>query len=287
MRRRINLSQLKSHLQQAQSKQRQAISRYKQDVRTINRAIDNYNRQVRTYNARQRSNQQRLQSELTRLNRQHSGTHYATFRASVSQLNTTYARLDRSVSSRSLTPEENFFLDLSERETANSVGVLNALLDPASGTAESAPLQQTSITDEIAVISEDLDSRWYGALYSLNQRNPEASRHFCSSAREIFTGILDLQAPDDAVGNLLPDCPRTDQGVPTRRSKIRFLLERKGVNNDDLVDFVEADVQNIIELFGVLNAGTHGPAGKYDLVALGSIKKRVEDGLVFLARIAA
>ncbi len=59
------------------------------------------------------------------------------------------------------------------------------------------------------------------------------------------------------------------------------------MNNDDQVAFVEADVQNIIELFDVLNAGTHGPAGKYDLVTLASIKKRVEDGLVFLARIAA
>ena len=284
--RRINLSQLKSRLRQAQSKQRQAISRYNQGVRDLSRAIDNYNRQVRTYNARQRSNQQRLRSELATLSRQPS-TYYATFRASVSHLNTTYARLDQSVSSRSLTPEENFFFDLSELETANSVGVLNALLDPATGTAESAPLQQTSITDEIAVISEDLDSRWHGALYYLNPGNPEASRHFCSSAREIFTGIFDLRAPDDAVENLIPDCPRTDQGTPTRMSKIRFLLERKGVNNDGLVEFVEADVHNIIELFDILNAGTHGPAGKYDLVTLASIKKRVEDGLVFLARIAA
>lgn len=205
----------------------------------------------------------------------------------MSRLNSTYARLDRSASSRSLTPEENFFLDLSERETANSVGVLNILLDSGGGTAESAALQQTSITDEIAVISEDLDSRWHGALYSLNPGNPEASRHFCSSAREIFTGILALRAPDNAVVNAIPDCPKTDQGTPMRRSKIRFLLERKGVNNDDQVAFVEADVQNIIELFDVLNAGTHGPAGKYDLVTLASIKKRVEDGLVFLARIAA
>lgn len=286
MRRRINLSQLKSHLRQAQSKQRQAISRYNQGVRDRKRAIDNYNRQVRTYNARQRSNQQRLRSELSRLNRQ-SSTQYVTFRASVSQLNTTYARLDQSVSSRSLTPEENFFLDLSEREAANSVGVLNDLLDPASGTVESASLQQTTITDEIAVISEDLDSRWHGALYSLNPGNPEASRHFCSSAREIFAGILDQRAPDDAVGAFIPNCPRTDQGVPTRRSKIQFLLEGKGVKNDDLVEFVEADVENIIELFNVLNAGTHGPAGKYDLLTLASIKTRVEDGLVFLARIAA
>ena len=79
----------------------------------------------------------------------------------------------------------------------------------------------------------------------------------------------------------------TNQRTPTRMSKIRFLLERKGVNNDNLVEFAKADVQNIIDLFDVLNSGTHGPAGKYDLITLASIKKRVEHGLEFLAKIAA
>ena len=283
---RINLSQLKSHLRQAQSKQRQAISRYNQGVRDINRARDNYNRQVRTYNTRVRSNQQRLRSELAKLSRQPS-TQFGTFRTSVSHLSTTYARLDQSGNLRLLTPEENRFFDLSERETVNGVGVLNTLLDPASSTVAIAPLQQTSITNEIALISEDLDSRWRGALHALDPGNPEASRHFCSSAREIFAGIPNLKAPDHTVGNLFPDCPRTDQGSPTRRIKIQFLLEGKGVNNDDLVEFVEADVENIMDLFDVLNAGTHGPAGKYDMVTLASIKTRVEDGLVFLTSIAA
>lgn len=286
MRRRISLSQYKSQVRQAQSKQRQAISRHNQNVRNLKRSIDDYNRQVRAYNSRQHLNQARLRSEIAKLGSQRS-THYTTYRVSVSHLNSTYTRLDQSVGSRTPTPEENFFLDLSERETANSVSVLNILLDPGSSTAESAHLQETSITDEIAVISEELDSRWQGALYSLDPGNPEASRHFCSSAREIFTGIINLRAPDEAVENLIPECARTDQGVPTRRSKIQFLLEGKGVPNDILVDFVEADIQNIIDLFDVLNAGTHGPAGKYDLATLVSIKKRVEDGLVFLARIAA
>ena len=243
MARRINLSQFKSLARQAQSKQRLAISRYNQGVRNFNRAINDYNRQVRTYNIRQRSSQQRLRSELAKLSRQHN-TQYATFRASVSRLSTTYTRLDQSVISRSLTPEENFFFDLSERETANSVSVLNVLLDPGSGRAESALLQQTSITDEIAVISEDLDSRWHGALYSLDPQNPEASRHFCSSVREIFTGILEIRAPDKAIEMHVPDCERTDQGTPTRRSKIQFLLEGKEVNNDHLVEFVEASLKD-------------------------------------------
>jgi hypothetical protein len=197
-----------------------------------------------------------------------------------------YARLDQVAAARPLSPQENFFLDLSEREAANSVGVLNAFLDPASAAPADAEVQQTAITDELAIISEELDERWRGALYSLNPTNPEASRHFCSSAREIFAGILDQRAPDAAVFRTIPDCRKTERGNPTRRTKIQFLLEQKGLKSEDLLEFVDADIENILDLFGILNAGTHGPVGKYDLRTLGTIKRRVEDGLVFLARIA-
>lgn len=286
---RINMTQLRSKLRQAQSKQRQAISRYNQKVRDLKRTIYNYNRQVRAYNARQRANQQRLRMELAKLQRQ-STTRYVTFRTSVTTVHRAYTSLEESASRRALTPQENFFLDLSEREVANSIEVLNTLLDSErmpydEGRLET--LQQTSITDEIAIVSEELDSRWRGALYSLSPRNPDAARHFCASSREIFTGILELKAPDDAVLTTMPDCSTTDRGNPTRRSKIRYLLQAKEAEFGALVEFVDTDVQNILDLFDLLNAGAHGEAGQYDLCQLLAIKQRVEDGLVFLSRIAA
>lgn len=282
---RINISQLRSKLQQLESQRRQAISRYNQRVRDLKRAVDHYNQEVRAYNSRRRLNQQRLQSELTRLQNQRSSS-YSTLRTSVSRLQTTYTRLEESAARRSLSSAENYFLDLSEREAANSVGVLNVLLSPeVSG--EPAPLEQTVITDEIAVISEDLDARWRGALFSLNPQNPEASRHFCSSAREIFARILDMKAPDDAVFATLPSPPRTERGNATRRSKITYLLAQKGVQMAELADFASEDIGNVLELFDVLNAGTHGTAGRFDMATLSAIKRRVEHGLVFLSRLAA
>jgi len=227
--------------------------------------------------------------ELAKLQRQ-STTRYVTFRASVTTVHSAYTSLEESASRRVLTPQENFFLDLSEREAANNIEVLNTLLDPESvpydeGRLET--LQQTTITDEIAIVSDELDSRWRGALYSLSPRNPDASRHFCASSREIFTGILELKAPDEAVVTAMPDCSTTDRGNPTRRSKIRYLLQAKEAEFGALVEFIDADVQNILDLFDLLNAGAHGEAGRYDLRQLLAIKQRVEDGLVFLSRIAA
>lgn len=284
---RSRIRQVQSQIRQAQQKQRRAIVVYKQKVQTLNRAIDNYNREVRSYNARRRQNRARLESELARLQRQLSAKHSG-FRTSVAGLQQTYARMEQSVGSRSLAPEENFFLDLSEREAANSVAVANALLDPASVIVDPGlSLQETIIEDELAVISEELDSRWRGALFALNPSNPEASRHFCSSSREIIAAILEAKAPDELVFRVLPACSTTDLGNPTRRSKIQYLLEMKGLTDAVYVDFASEDVDNILELFGILNAGTHGTSGRYDLATLLAIKRRVEDGLQFLARIAA
>ena len=130
------------------------------------------------------------------------------------------------------------------------------------------------------------DHRWRGAIFSLNPNYPDASRHFCTSSREILCQILELAAPNGEVIAANPSCPRTEDGDPTRRAKIHYLLGRRGLSVDSLDEFVEQDVQNIIELFNVFNSGTHGAAGKFKLPELFTIKKRVEDGILFVAGIA-
>lgn len=212
---RMTPSQLRTKLQQHGSQQRQAINRYNQqvrqhnqrvaqNVRDINSAISRYNREVQTHNNRVRSQQQRLRSETSRLNA-HSTTRHVQFRQSVVRLSAAYDRLDQWSTGAAPTPQENFFADLSEREAANTVGVFNALDandQDVAGSEEhesASDLQQTRIVDEIAVVSEELDSRWRGALFSLHPRNPEAARHFCTSVREIFTQVLEMKAPDTSV----------------------------------------------------------------------------------------
>lgn len=302
----INLSQLQSKLRQIETQQRQAVNRYNQQVRQHNQrvqqavrntkaAINKYNQEVRSYNNRVRSNQQRLRSEVARLQSQSSTTHVQ-YRQSVLRVTTAYERLDQRTSSAlAISPQENFFVDLSEQEAANTVGLFNALeaeqqSSLPTNTAESAEadsLQQTSIEDEVAVISEELDSRWRGALFALHPQNPEAARHFCTSVREIFTEVLELKAPDQSVFAAMPACARTPRGNATRRSKIEYLLSLKSITNSELSEFVDEDVSNVIELFDVLNGATHGASGRLSVSTLHQVKKRVEDGLLFLCRLAA
>lgn len=290
--RRISASQLRTQLRQVQQKQRQGIAKYNQAVRQHNQkvkqTVNKYNQEARAYNARVRANRQRLLNELARLNRQPTTvTGYVRYRASVRTLHETYMRLEHRDETQQLDRTYNRVLDLSEREAANSLEVTNRLLGADTYSAEYADtLQDASLLDRLRQVSEDLDDRWQGAVFALNPRNPDAARHFCTSAREVITQILEIKAPDADVISLQPDCDKTDQGKPTRRAKIKYVLHRKGMTEKTLEEFVEQDVGNIMQLFYLLNDGTHGFAGAFDLQQLGAIRKRVGDSIMFLTELA-
>lgn len=290
MARRITPSQLRSKLRQIESKQKQAINKYNQEVRkhnqNVQRAVHNYNNEVRKHNARVRANRQRIINELNRL-KSRTTIRHEVLRTSTIALNTSYQALE--------TREPDFermtfgyeFLDLSEKENANSLAVSNALEDeeprPDPGNDES--FSSTAITNELSLISPDLDSRWRGALYSLSPRNPDASRHFCTSAREIFVHILDHYAPDAAVLARFPECEKTENGYPTRRWKVKHILVKAGIVSEEAVDFVDEDVRNVLQLFRVFNDGTHGSAGRFEPSKLTALKERVESGITYLSAI--
>ena len=184
---------------------------------------------------------------------------------------------------------DDAMLEMSEGEAANSVAVLNALVaeTPHETPAEReiAELQTTTIDDELARINPDLDLRWRGALFALHPRNPDAGRHFCASSREMLNDMLRWAAPDHDVFAANPKAQRTEQGLPTRRSRVEYCLIRSGSFGDSLAAFVDADLENVITLFEEFNHGTHGRADRFDLVQLRAIKLRVEDAVRFVARI--
>ncbi|MGJ8671161.1 MAG: hypothetical protein ACSHXK_16880 [Oceanococcus sp.] len=296
--RRINISQFRSKLRQLESKQRQAVNKYNQAVRQhnqnvkravsdANRAIGKYNQEVRAHNNRVRQNRARINSALSRLQSQ-KATRYPVYRSSSQALHESYTRLEAR-STYEATDDVDRIFSLSERENANSLETTSALLDSeyeGSGDEAEEDLTSTKITDELQKVEEDLHNRWVGALFSLNPKNPDAARHFCTSAREIFTKVLDTSAPDDQVRSANPKCDLTPNGTPTRRSKIHFMLGRRGVEDNALEEFVENDISNIVELFRVFNDGTHGSSGTFNLSQLFSIKRRVEDGILFLCSLS-
>ncbi|MEU4159214.1 hypothetical protein [Actinoplanes sp. NPDC026670] len=248
--------------------------------REVKRAVDRYNREVRAYNARVRSNRQRLNAEIARLNRQRSTTRYVTVQTSTVALHTAYSRID--AQSELWNERGQELADFAEAEAANSVHVANVLLDEVAADEEEA--EGTSLTDELSVLSTDLDSRWRGALFAINPRNPDAARHFCTSAREVIVELINMKAPDAVVLLAKPNCERGPDGrAVARREKIGYLLDQNGAGYESLGDFMETDVNDVMNLFSQFNRGTHGTAGRFDVPALRAIKHRVEASIRFLS----
>ncbi len=290
MPRRLSSSQMRSKIRQAQTKQRQAIRKWNGAVHTFNnevrrynserrRAINAYNREVGSHNARVRAYRSQLRAALQSLSTRTVTTRYASIHTSATALRTAYERLDNSDADPVLS-------DLAERDTANSVTLLNTLLGDSShvrlGDGE---LTSTKLTGSLSRYSPDMQDRWSGAIFALNPRNPDAARHFCASSREILAEILNTEAPDAEVLSRFPDCQITEQGTPTRRAKIYYCLDRSGLSHGTLEDFVDVNINDLSVLFKELNTGTHGPAGRFSLPQLTAIKARVEDSIDFLCEI--
>lgn len=289
-------------IRQAEANRRRAINDYDRQVRQHNakvkreldaynrkvqennskrqRAIDAVNRNIRDYNRRVRANQARLRSARTVFARDRSVVgHYNLVHRSAAELSTAYDLLDRSNA-------DPYLSDLAERETTNSLVVVNNLLeDPESQSHLADIISDTRITTELSNISFDLNSRWQGALYALNPLNPEATRHFCTSSREIIASVLNTSAPDEEVLANVPDCQLTERGTPSRRAKIRYCLDRLGMANVDLENFIDVNVTDLNTLFRELNAGSHGPSSKFTSQQLAAIKIRVEEAIVFVSKL--
>lgn len=277
--RKISTSQLRSQLRRLESKQRTAINNY-------NRAIKNYNTQVRKINNELRRNQQKIKSELSKLN---SGLRITTtYSTSVRILNVSYQRVtdNYEVLENTNSKQEQLY-DLIEQENANNLVVANTLNNPNDTAEIEGSLNDSMIGDKLKILSPDLNDRWNGALYSLNPKNPDATRHFCTSSREIFTDIFDNYAHDEEVFNMFPNCDKTERGNATRRWKIKYFLNKKGIELKGAEEFIDNDIDNILELYHILSDGTHGYAGRYTFIQLKAIKKRVEDGILFLCNIVS
>ena len=313
--RRVTPSQLQSMMREAQRKHKAAIDNYNREVRRhnekvrqavaeVNRdidrynresrqqyqkqktAVENYNRAVRAHNSRVEANRRQIHQELNRLSSSSYSPSYQAVRTSSVRLNDSYDAVQRHYGEFETDREEFLAGELAAKENANSLSLANALSGSDSA-IEDDEQTETEIGDELLSISSDLDHRWKGALYALSPRNPDAARHFCTSAREIITIILDTKAPDDAVHLGNPNCAKTQNGKPTRRAKIEYLLSKSGMASEAMTNFVDEDMNNVVELFTVFNSATHGEAGKYSLSTLKALRTRVEGGIFFLTKIAA
>lgn len=297
MARRLSPSQFRSHLRQVENKlrqaanrQKQAIDRYNREARAFNqrqeRAVANYNRAARAHNAKVRANRRSLEQELHKLQRLSSqGTRRTNISSSARRVHAAFVEVRQRHQRGHAYPGDMY--SLFENEAANSIRAANSVdYGDSEDAKESSDLRTTALDRELESFSPDLAQRWAGALYSLSPENPDAARHFCTSARECIVTLLDIAAPDKVVEQELTACSYTSNGRVTRRSKLKYLLSRKGLTDDAAEEFIEEDVEDILGLFRVFNDGAHGAAGRFNLNELMAVKERAEGGIRLLYELA-
>lgn len=298
--RRMTPAQFDAAVKKQQRDQKQAIDKYNREVRrhnnAVKKAVDDNNREVRAYNSKARAHnakvdnqRRRLNQEIRRLNSRPATTTFVTYRSSVETLTRTYTATEEQLAGRSITPAGRELVDRGSEEAANSVYLLNAM--DGDGAPENDPtedeLRSPSMQTELVAFGQDLVDRWTGALFSLSPRNPDAARHFCTSAREVLIAMLDHAAPDSGVVAANPLCDKTDKGVPTRRSRVSYLLHRKGIDEEYIESLVEEDMDNVLTLFRDFNNGTHGHAGRFTITQLNALRIRVESAIGFIHTLCA
>ncbi len=276
----FSASHFKSQIRQAQRKaERQLKNELNQASRKIERDI---NREIRNYNSKMQHNRQIVLRELKKLQTHSTMTIRSSYTISLDAMQKHYVTIGNVYQNESLTPQQEYILNLIEQEQANGLITANVVENndfPAENTDD------IEIGAKLQHVSDDLNNRWKGAVFAINPQNPDAARHFCTSAREIFTEFIELKAPDDAVFQYNPNCQKTNQGNATRREKIKYMMRNSNMD-DSVISFAESDITNILELFHVLSDGTHGPAGRYSYQNLLQVKKRVEQGIYFLCEIS-
>lgn len=275
---RFNKSQFQSRMRQVQRKAERQI---RSEIGKATRKFENdVKRELRKYNSTVRHNQQVINCELNKLNSR--TTVKSNYTVSLDTMYQYYAIIRDTYEDCEITPEQDYILDLVEREQANGLVTANAV-EHQDFSSESS--EDEEMGNKLLVVSEDLYNRWKGAVFAMNPNNPDAARHFCTSVREIFTEFIESKAPDADVFTYNPNAERTKQGNATRKEKIKYMMRDVDVE-DCVVDFADADIQNILELFFVFNGATHGEAGKYEFNKLLQVKKRVEQGINFLYEIS-
>jgi hypothetical protein len=117
-------------------------------------------------------------------------------------------------------------------------------------------LEDTAETIEarLAVLDHDLLEIYRGGVGAIEAGGPDWQRHSMTSFRELSTHVLHKLAPDEEV-IAITGVSGLHDGRPTRRARLAFIFS--GVAGGELTAFFEADLKAAIELFDLLNGGTH------------------------------
>jgi Predicted pPIWI-associating nuclease len=140
-----------------------------------------------------------------------------------------------------------------------------------------------SLSSHLPLIDVGLFRMWQGAVQSLKSDNPEKSRHFITSIRELFTHVFHKLAPDEEINKWTSDSIHFANGKPTRKARMKYIL--RDVSSKPMEKMIEKEVEATLELINIFQQGTHSIQSNFMPNQLIAIKAKAETSLRFLLEI--
>lgn len=123
-----------------------------------------------------------------------------------------------------------------------------------------------------------------GAGRAIDSNNADHVRHFTVSLRELFTKILHRLAPDDKVHEWSTSSEHFSNSRPTRKARLLYIY--RNINHGPLNEFVERDIELLLDLMDIFQSGTHKVTTHYTQEQLSALKIKTESAIRFLLEVS-
>lgn len=135
----------------------------------------------------------------------------------------------------------------------------------------------------LRVLDPSLIKLWKGAKEALNSNNPDATRHFITSLRELITHVIHKLSPDDELSAWSSSPDYYHNNRPTRRGRLLFICRK--INHDQFSDLLKKDIDLLLAYVDVFQEGTHAIDSHLTKTQLDLLMLKVESYIRFLIRI--
>lgn len=139
------------------------------------------------------------------------------------------------------------------------------------------------LSSHLPRIDKGLYKMWMGAIEAYNSNNTDRVRHFSTSIRELYTHLIHILAPDEAIKKWSTDLTHYYEGRPTRKARLLYIC--RNINNGPFNAFVKKDVDATIAFIDIFQKGTHDIDPVFSPNHLVTIKSKAENTLKFLLEI--
>lgn len=142
---------------------------------------------------------------------------------------------------------------------------------------------EIQLSSHLPRIDAGLYKMWKGAIEAYHSNNSDKVRHFSTSIRELYTHLMHILAPDDAIKKWTSDPAYYHEGRPTRKARLLFIC--RNINNDPFNTFIKKDVDATLAFIDIFQKGTHDIDPVFSPNHLVIIKSKAENTLRFLLEI--